>query len=285
MSALFLRSDRLDGDPPALLLPHLRRLSVPGHRPNGLARVASVLIRADSSGHRGGLLKGTVTGAWHVPAARCRRGDLGAAPAVWVGLGGYASSAPKVQQVGTESNCAAPGEPRYVAWFEVVPYPAYSIAKKVRPGDSIVGSVRILAGSVELRLDDRTRGWSFVRRISWPEPDASSAEWVIEAQATCVKFRCARPPLANFGSVTFDRVAAIANGRAGTLTEHRWQVAPIRLVPVAETGTLGVEEHGIQPQASPPDKPPSSPAGATPGSATASGSSFAISWVAVAAGR
>ena len=227
----------------------------------------------------------SVTGAWHVPAARCRRGDLGAASAVWVGLGGYASSAPKVEQVGTDSNCAAPGEPRYVAWFEVVPYPAYSIAKKVRPGDSIVGSVRIIAGSVELRLDDRTRGWSFVRRISWPDPDASSAEWVIEAPATCVKFRCARPPLANFGSVTFDRVAATANGRAGTLTERRWQVAPIRLVPGSG------DRHALGRGARHPT--PGEPAGQAaelPGGSDARPRDgrrerFAISWVAVAAGR
>ena len=223
----------------------------------------------------------SVTGTWIVPAARCALTDRGASSAVWVGLGGYSSAAPKVQQVGTDSNCDASGEPRYFAWFEVVPYPAYPVAETVRPGDSMVGSVRILAGSVELRLADRTRRWSFVRRISWPEPDTSSAEWVVEAPATCIRFRCVRPPLANFGSVTIRKVAVVANGRVGTLAGSAWTVTPIRLVPVAQTGALGVEDESPRASVAQPDDPPSSPAGATPG-LLARGRRFAISWVAVA---
>jgi hypothetical protein len=172
-------------------------------------------------------------------------------------------------------------EPKYFAWFEVVPYPAYPVAENVRAGDSIVGTVRILAGSVELRLADRTRRWSFVRRISWPEPDTTSAEWVVEAPATCIRFRCVRPPLANFGSVTIRKVAVVANGRVGTLAGSAWTVTPIRLVPVAQTGTLGVEDESARASVAQPDDPPSSPAGATPG-LLAGGRGFAISWVAVA---
>jgi Peptidase A4 family len=223
----------------------------------------------------------SVTGTWTVPAARCARRDRGASSAVWVGIGGYSSATPKVQQVGTDSNCGTSGKPQYFAWFEVVPYPAYPVAQKVRPGDSVLGSVRILAGSVELRLADRTRHWSFVRRISWPEPDTSSAEWVVEAPATCIRFRCVRPPLANFGSVTLSNVTAVANGRTGTLAASAWTVTPIRLVPVAETGTLGLEDESARASIEQSDDRPSSPAGATPALA-ADGHSFAISWVAVA---
>jgi hypothetical protein len=222
----------------------------------------------------------SAAGEWTVPTVRCARGDRSASSAAWVGLGGYASRTPKVQQVGTDSNCDSSGAPTYSAWFEVVPYPAYSIDETVRPGDAMAGSVRILAGNVELRLSDRTRGWSFVRTISWPEPDTSSAEWVIEAPATCLRYRCFRPGLANFGAVAFHHVAAVAGGRTGTLVSRAWKATPLRLVPVAQSGTLGVEDQVGQAPPSPDDRPPISPAGASPTPAADAGASFTIAWAA-----
>jgi hypothetical protein len=219
-----------------------------------------------------------VSGEWTVPAVRCH-GERNASSAAWIGLGGYGSKEPKVQQVGTDSNCDAAGEPKYFAWFEVVPYPAYTIAGKVRPGDEMAGSVALLAGSVELRLADRTRGWSFSRRISWPSPDTASAEWVIEAPAMCVRYACARPSLADFGAVTFrGAAAAVAGGHAGPLAGGAWSVTGLRLVPQAQTGTLGVEDQGGGQPATPVDRPPISPAGAAPGPVAPGGSVFTIAW-------
>jgi hypothetical protein len=83
----------------------------------------------------------------------CRLGDRGASSAVWVGLGGFVTATPKVEQVGTDSNCNRSGRPSYLAWFEVVPYPAYTIRSKVGPGDVVFGSVRLLPRRVELRLE------------------------------------------------------------------------------------------------------------------------------------
>jgi hypothetical protein len=45
-----------------------------------------------------------VTGSWRLPAARCGPADAGALAAIWVGIGGYASSG-KLEQIGTEAGC------------------------------------------------------------------------------------------------------------------------------------------------------------------------------------
>jgi Peptidase A4 family len=221
-----------------------------------------------------------VSGGWTVPAVRCR-GARTATSAAWVGLGGFASKEPKVQQVGTDSNCDAAGHPKYFAWFEVVPYPAYTIASKVEPGDEMAGAVTLLPGNVELRLADRTRGWTFARRISWASPDKSSAEWVIEAPALCVRYVCARPSLADFGAVTFrDAAAAVAGGHAGPLAGGAWALTGLTLVPHAQSGTMGVEDQVGQQPATTPDRPPISPAGASPGAVAPGGSAFTIAWAA-----
>jgi hypothetical protein len=216
-----------------------------------------------------------------VPSARCHWRDRGASSAVWVGLGGFVSATPKVEQVGTDSNCNRSGRPSYLAWFEVVPYPAYTINSEVRPGDLIFGSVRVLPGRVELRLEDRTRHWKFVRRISWPAPDLTSAEWIVEAPGTCVRFACTRPPLADFGSVDFDHVAAVAGGQTRRLTTRGSRVVGLRLVPVPQTGTLGMADQTGQsaPAFGSSDVSPGT-AGATAGLPSAHGSAFTISWIA-----
>jgi hypothetical protein len=219
-----------------------------------------------------------VTGEWTVPAVRCH-GERNASSAAWIGLGGYGSKEPKVQQVGTDANCDAAGKPAYLAWFEVVPYPAYTIAGKVQPGDEMAGSVALVPGNVELRLADRTRGWSFSRRISWPSPDSASAEWVIEAPALCVRYTCARPSLADFGAVTFRAAAAaVAGGHAGPLAGGVWSLTALRLVPQAQIGTLGVEDQGGGQPTTTVDRPAISPAGAEPGPVAPGGTAFTIAW-------
>jgi hypothetical protein len=172
-----------------------------------------------------------VAGVWTEPTVSCTDEDAGTASAVWVGLGGYRPGARELEQVGTNANCDAAAKPAYFAWFEVVPYPATTIGLAVRPGDTIAASVAVLPGTARLRVENRTRGWTFARDIAWASPDTSSAEWVVEAPATCVRFSCSEPRLADFGSVTIREASATGNGRAGTLAAGRWRTTRVELAP------------------------------------------------------
>jgi hypothetical protein len=202
-----------------------------------------------------------VSATWTQPAARCGLGDAGALSATWVGLGGH--TAKSLEQVGTDASCDGAGRPNYFAWFELVAGVAHRVPETVRPGDEIAASVRRLEPNlVELRIANRTRHWTFSRRIAWGAADVSSAEWIVEAPYSCARFSCRHVPLANFGSVTFRDVEAVGNGARGSLATRRWSVIPIELVPCAARAGAG------------------SRAGARPGAASADGRAFPVAWVA-----
>jgi hypothetical protein len=238
----------------------------------------------------------SVTGTWTVPAARCDRHRGEGSSTVWVGLGVFHSHyrpegndpSPSLDQeeVGTDSNCAASGERVYYAWFELAPYPSvrtFPYARdKVSPGDTVRGLVKVLSPSlVELRLDDRTRGWTFLTKITFSSQNASTADWVVEAPAECVWYACHEASLANFGSVTMRNISAVGAGATGTLTDPDWKIARVRLVP----GKLLVPTYvdGARPPASGARTGEAqSPAGATPGAPSRHGTRFKVKWVPVA---
>jgi hypothetical protein len=214
----------------------------------------------------------SVTGTWTQPTATCAPGDAGASSAVWVGLGGYHSRV--LEQVGVNANCDAKGRPAYFAWYELVPDIARNIHAKVFPGDTIVSSVRIVGlALVALRVEDRTRHWTFTRKINWGMSDVSSAEWITEAPNNCLRNSCQVASLANFGKVRFREIGATGNGLRGALSNPAWTTIAIRLVPGVQS-SLGGPPSFAAPVS------PSSHAGATPGPASSDGRAFGISWVA-----
>ena len=221
----------------------------------------------------------SATATWTVPKATCATKDAGAFSTIWVGLGGYVTTQ-KTEQVGTNSNCDAKGKPIYWAWFELAPYPAYTISNKVGVGDTITGTVKIVNqdfGVVQMQVQNLTRGWTFSRNINWSVPDVSSAEWIVSAPASCVRFVCHQASLANFGQAGMTGISAVGNAQTGTLTNPDWKVIPIQLVPA----TLNVPT--LNPEAPGGGKgKAASPAGATPGPVSTDGSAFNIQWVAVA---
>jgi hypothetical protein len=221
----------------------------------------------------------TVSGTWKVPVAKCAAKDAGAVATVWVGLGGYGGG-PRTEEAGTNSSCSAKGKPIYWAWFELVPYPATTIEKMVAPGDTITGSVRILdegLGVAQVQIQNQTRGWIFTRKLSVSQPDTSSAEWIVSAPATCVRFDCKQASLANFGQAGMTGISAVGNSRPGTLASTAWKVVPIQLVP----SVLNVPT--MNPDAPSGDRGRAlSPAGANPGPVSNDGSAFKVQWVAVA---
>lgn len=228
----------------------------------------------------------SVTGTWTVPVAHCERAKGAQSSTVWVGLGGYHTGAQ--EEVGTDSNCTASGKPSYYAWFELVPYISYrafpKVTDKVFPGDTLTGLVRVLSPTlVELRLHDSTRGWTFMRKITYSSQDTSTADWVVEAPAKCVHYRCHRANLANFGKVTMRNISATARGSSGTLTNPRWKVLPVRLVPSKATVPTLIQSPSIDKSTVPIRKGHAkSPAGATPGQVSHNGKSFTLKWIPVA---
>ncbi len=221
----------------------------------------------------------SVTATWNVPTAKCASKDAGAFSTIWVGLGGYVTTQ-KTEQVGTDSNCDKKGKPTYWAWFEVAPFPAYTIPNKVGVGDTITGTVKIVNesfGVVQMQVQNLTRGWTFTRNINWSAPDTTSAEWIVSAPAACVGFVCHQASLANFGQAGMTGISAVGNAQTGTLTNPDWKVVPIQLVPsMMNVPTLNPEATSSGRGRA------ASPAGATPGPISTDGSAFSIQWVAVA---
>jgi hypothetical protein len=181
----------------------------------------------------------SVHGAWREPVVSCSAGGAGTASAIWVGLGGFTGSDPGLEQIGTNANCDAHGRPTYFAWFEVLPYIAYPIKAKVRPGDSLAATVSVDGFAVRLQLQNLTRRWTVTKNLSSPTPDTSSAEWIVEAPLACGAYACAPKRLANFGSVSMTNVAATTTANSGALTDPSWSVTAIRLAPADPTAAPG----------------------------------------------
>ena len=228
----------------------------------------------------------SVTGTWTVPTAHCRPVKGASSSTVWVGLGGYRTH--DQEEVGTDSNCDASGRPSYYAWFELVPYLSYQafpqITDKVAAGDTMTGLVRVVSpAEIELRLHDRTRGWTFMRKIAYSSQDTLTADWVVEAPADCVGYYCHEANLTDFGKVRMTSISAKAHGTAGTLADPRWDLIPVRLVP----SKLVVPTLLPGPNAAKSTTPirkgrARSPAGATPGPPSRDGRSFSLKWIPVA---
>jgi hypothetical protein len=168
----------------------------------------------------------------------------------------------------------------YYAWWEIVPDPSVKIKLKVLPGDVVTGSVVVNGTEVLMQLKNRTRKTVFTKRVMFAEPDLTSAEWIAEAPSECTSSGfCRQVPLANFGSVTFTRIAALANieglgDQGGTITSTLWQATPIELVPQRSRRFFGdVVER--------PDSTTGS-AGARPDGLSSDGRSFSVNWVASA---
>ncbi len=217
----------------------------------------------------------SVTGTWTQTTATCGAADANAASAAWVGLGGYSLTSLAVEQIGTDADCTANGKGSYYAWYELVPAPPVNLTMKIRPGDVITGSVNVDGNSVVVQLINRTRHVRFTKRATMPQPDTSSAEWIAEAPSSCTGVTCNPLPLANFGSVTFSRIATIGNGHPGTLLDPAWTAVPLQLVPDGTgfgfyPGPHRGHGYGVY----------SSTAGTSaPNAVSADGRSFTLSWL------
>lgn len=171
-----------------------------------------------------------VTGTWVQPRARCVPGTSSSS-AFWVGIGGYGSSAPSLQQLGTSADCNGNGKPVYSAWWEIVPATSVPIKLKISAGDTITAAVLVNGQRVTMSLRNVTHGTRFSKTVTVTHPlDVGSAQWIAEAPSTCNSLgRCVVLDLTDFGSVRFTKAAAIGNGHAGTINDPLWQTVPLQL--------------------------------------------------------
>ena len=220
----------------------------------------------------------SATATWKQPAASCDQADAGAQSAFWVGLGGYSTNSQALEQIGSDSDCNASGRPDYYAWYELVPAAAVQLAIKIEPGNTVTVSVNAIDGAttMELQIINRSLGVRVTKLLPVASPDLSSAEWIAEAPSECTRDSCQTEPLANFGSVSFARIAALGNGVGGTVSDPAWSADQIELRP-------GNSFRGSFPGRDRFAGSPDSGAGASSGPLTASGNAFSVAWVADAA--
>lgn len=180
--------------------------------------------------HRHGVKFRKVSGQWRLPTGSCLLGSQGFS-AFWVGLGGYSLNSQALEQVGTEFDCNTLGQPQLSLWYEVVPQPSHTVRMALRPGDLISARVVARGDHVTVTLIDRTRHERFHKRIRDHHMDLRSAEWIAEAPSECLGIsRCSVLPLANFGTVSFQRVyAQTTRYQAGGIANRHWNKTRILL--------------------------------------------------------
>jgi hypothetical protein len=185
-----------------------------------------------------------------------------------VGIGGFHLNSRALDQVGTEVDCTSTGTVRAFAWYELVPAPSIPVRLRVPPGDLISGAVTVRGRRVRVSLLDLTHHRSFFRSLNAPVVDPSSAEWIVEAPSDCVATNtCVTLPLGNFGSTEFTGAQARSGqGHVGAISDRRWRVTEINLIPGGQTSQIGHHHLG--------------PAGeAATSGLRAGGSAFTVSYV------
>jgi hypothetical protein len=213
----------------------------------------------------------SVTATWKQPRAFCRAGAASAA--FWVGLGGFSSDSNKIEQIGAAADCTKTNRPDYYAWYDLPPNPGVILKLKIHPADVMTATVRMnpTRTQVSLRLVDTTTGSLYATDLRVESPDVTSAEWITEAPSDCDAYgHCESTSLADFGKVAFTKIAAVANGHQGTITDTHWQDTAIKLVPRTQQNQYFPEAAGVQAS--------TSTAGAIPSGLTSAGSTFGVTW-------
>jgi hypothetical protein len=245
------------------------------------ASAASDVAQASSQNWAGYVVGGSATtrrfagvsGSWTQPTANCATGANRYA-AFWIGLGGSGQSQ-ALEQAGTEADCSSSGQPRYFAWYELVPKAPVHLALAVAAGDRITSTVSVSGSSVRIQLSDLTTGQSVDRTLTMASPDVTSAEWIAEAPSACDASvsSCTPLPLTDFGTVAFTGARAVTtDGHAGTISDADWSASAVSL-----SGTASAS-------GGPQFSSDEASAVATPGSLSSGGSAFDVAWSALGSG-
>lgn len=175
------------------------------------ARVKNLHLRADNSAvspnWSGYVVTGAaasvtdIKGSWIVPTIDCSV-SANTSSSFWVGIDGYPSTNPTLEQVGTAALCVN-GTPAYYAWYEFIPNEnANQIISTVtpQPGDPISAEVSGSGGQFTVTLTDETASQpTFMISESVPDAPQTAAEWIAEAPGVNNQTQ----PLSNFGTVYY----------------------------------------------------------------------------------
>jgi hypothetical protein len=204
-----------------------------------------------------------VVGSWTIPSGQCVAGQASYS-ATWVGIGGFSASSTALEQIGTELDCTAGGQPVVSAWGELLPEPAVTLPLTVSPGDAIGASVTVRGQSVTLQLTDMTTKQSFQHAYGMSAPDVTSAEWIVEAPEECSSpTDCWTLPLADFGATRIGLAQAWnTKGHQGGIYDKRWSSTQLQMTPLK-----GGVSHGTTPTAT---------GKASPSRVTGNGSVFSV---------
>jgi hypothetical protein len=142
-----------------------------------------------------------------------------------------------------------------------------TIELPVRAGDTISASTTVSGHTVKFRLVNRTTGATFTKRLHAKHIDVTSAEWIVEAPASCDASGCQTLPLANFGSASFARARATSTGgHRGPIVDPAWASTAMTLSGDSNIG-IGAGLAG-----------PGSSAQATPGALSGNGDAFTVTY-------
>lgn len=217
-----------------------------------------------------------VAGSWTQPVGQCSQGTS-TYSAIWVGLGGYENGAQALEQTGSEVDCTASGEPIYSAWFELVPAGPVELRLSIHPGDRLNASVAVRGKTVVMQVRDLTtrQGRTVLRKMRYPLPDLTSAEWIVEAPSACsADNACRTLPLTNFGSVAFSNASATTMQGARTpIVSNGYEVTALELRDSAPDRQAGRgREAAVL-------------AGANPSELLSGGTAFTVAWQQLSSGQ
>ena len=154
----------------------------------------------------------SVNGSWAVPAVT--PSELNAYSAAWIGIGGQSDKT--LIQCGTEHD-SINGQPRYNAWYEMLPDYAITIKDfAVSPGDQISASITLVESSTNqwlIQMVNEANGQSFRQAFTY-NSSRLSAEWVVERPTV----NGAITTLSDFATVTFTDISAQIADTAGTIS-------------------------------------------------------------------
>ena len=194
-------------------------------------------------------------GSWVQPTATCNETVGATYASFWVGIDGYTSDS--VEQLGTDSDCTAPGSPSYYAWWEMYPSGSVDLSTStypVKPGDTLTGTVSRTADTYTLKLTS-SRGWTFTTTQVGTDAN-SSAEWITEAPEVCTLVVCTGTQLTDFGTVNDSASEAAAGGSLEPISSFTTGGGPFEITMTTETGSTEAQ----------------------PSALNSSGTGFSVSW-------
>jgi hypothetical protein len=170
-----------------------------------------------------------VSGTWKVPHLKATPNH--AFSAIWVGIDGFASNSPTVEQIGTESDWIHGAQENF-AWFELFPGPSFELVGfPVNPGDLMGGEVAYVGDNkFLLYIMNFTEGVFTVVPAKVPGAKRNSAQWIVEAPSG----KHGILPLANFNEIPFLQCIAKIDGDVGAITDDDWKHEAIIMVSQAD---------------------------------------------------